>query len=81
MKRHHTATAGRIVFTIPSLQACWNASRKKRSAFTTFLREVHRSGATSGGKPLGNPVGHRTRSRKKGLPAPERSRPAACGEG
>jgi hypothetical protein len=46
-------TAGRIVyskFTVPSLQACWSASRKKRSAFTTFLREEHRSGATKRGK-------------------------------
>jgi hypothetical protein len=80
VKRHHTAQqGGQCEVTVSPLQVCWSASRKKRSAFTTSLREEHRGG-TRGGKPLGYPADHRTRTRKTGLPAPERSRLAACGK-
>ena len=79
MKRHHTASQGeQFKSTVSPMQVCWSASRKKRSPFTKFLREKHRSEATSGGKPLGYPADHRARTRKTGLPALEGSRLAAC---
>ncbi len=46
----HGTAGGQCESAGPSLQACWSASRKKRSAFATFLREEHRSGATKRGK-------------------------------
>ncbi len=73
MKRHHTAQqGGQWEATVSPLQVCWSASSKKRSAFTTSLREEHRGGATSGGKSLGYLADHRARTRKTGLPALER---------
>jgi hypothetical protein len=38
----------------------------KRSAFTIFLREEHRSGATNGGKLLGYLADHQSQPRKTG---------------
>jgi hypothetical protein len=52
VKRHHTTLLSRedsASSLFSPLQVCWIASRKKRSAFTTFLREEYRSGATKRG--------------------------------
>jgi hypothetical protein len=54
-------------------------SRKKRYAFTTFLREEYKSGAHKRGKAVGYSVDHRSLSRKTGLPALKCSMPAVWG--